>query len=261
MIFTSLTTMIIFVAAMAGVAIAFGDLVISSPLSLPCTPNTKGCSEGINFWNNDSDFAYICGPHGTVIAYEAYDPCGVTADDQERRVGVFRFQVGARYVLPPLRKQLERACDKIKIDVVAEDGVQCWRTRGVILYLHRAIRNSDARRNNMRALARIVIPSTFPIMDTRFLDTVMSAEEGVGKADEFTGTLWRQWKEHGVIKAWLSNCSLQSLVILYGFSLAYLVAPDTAHIVEFVAGLPDYVNYTGKVILAAPFTFHFWNGL
>ncbi|KAG1769269.1 hypothetical protein EV702DRAFT_978866, partial [Suillus placidus] len=49
--------------------------------------------------------------------------------------------------------------------------------------------------------------------------------------------------------------------LLYGFSLAYLVAPDTAHIVEFVAGLPDYVSYTGKVILAAPFAFHFWNGL
>ncbi|KAG1885012.1 hypothetical protein F4604DRAFT_1729026, partial [Suillus subluteus] len=52
--------------------------------------------------------------------------------------------------------------------------------------------------------------------------------------------------------------------LLYGFSLAYLVAPDTfdsAHIVEFVAGLPDYVKYTGKVILATPFTFHFWNGL
>ncbi|KAG1815416.1 glutathione synthase [Suillus variegatus] len=31
-------------------------------------------------------------------------------------------------------------------------------------------------------------------MDTQFLDTVMGAEEGVGKADEFTGTLWRGWK-------------------------------------------------------------------
>jgi hypothetical protein len=39
-------------------------------------------------------------------------------------------------------------------------------------------------------------------MDTKFLDTVMGAEEGVGKADEFTGTLWRGWKkirEHGVL--------------------------------------------------------------
>jgi hypothetical protein len=38
-------------------------------------------------------------------------------------------------------------------------------------------------------------------MDTKFLDIVMGAEEGVGKADEFTGTLWRGWKrirEHGV---------------------------------------------------------------
>ncbi|KAG1727093.1 uncharacterized protein EDB91DRAFT_1135652 [Suillus paluster] len=40
-------------------------------------------------------------------------------------------------------------------------------------------------------------------MDTQFLDTVMGAEEGVGKADEFTGTLWRGWKnirEHGVVQ-------------------------------------------------------------
>ncbi|KAG1794542.1 glutathione synthase [Suillus plorans] len=39
-------------------------------------------------------------------------------------------------------------------------------------------------------------------MDTQFLDTVMGAEEGVGKADEFTGTLWKGWKkirEHGVL--------------------------------------------------------------
>ncbi|KAG1899476.1 glutathione synthase [Suillus fuscotomentosus] len=39
-------------------------------------------------------------------------------------------------------------------------------------------------------------------MDTQFLDTVMGAEEGVGKADEFTGTLWRGWKrirEHGAL--------------------------------------------------------------
>ncbi|KAG1784939.1 uncharacterized protein HD556DRAFT_1218316, partial [Suillus plorans] len=53
-------------------------------------------------------------------------------------------------------------------------------------------------------------------------------------------------------------------LLLYGFSLAYLVAPDTsdsAHIVEFITGPPDYVRCTGKVILAAPFTFHFWNGL
>ncbi|KAG2125780.1 glutathione synthase [Suillus clintonianus] len=40
-------------------------------------------------------------------------------------------------------------------------------------------------------------------MDTQFLDTVMGAEEGVGKADEFTGTLWRGWKnirEYGVVQ-------------------------------------------------------------
>ncbi|KIM85077.1 hypothetical protein PILCRDRAFT_817913 [Piloderma croceum F 1598] len=53
-------------------------------------------------------------------------------------------------------------------------------------------------------------------------------------------------------------------VLLYGFSLAYLVAPgtfDSAHVVEFVSGLPDAAKYAGKVILAAPFAFHSLNGL
>jgi len=52
--------------------------------------------------------------------------------------------------------------------------------------------------------------------------------------------------------------------LLYGFSLAYLVAPgtfDSAHIIEFVAGLPDVVKYAGKALLALPFTFHSFNGL
>ncbi|KIJ62937.1 hypothetical protein HYDPIDRAFT_176335 [Hydnomerulius pinastri MD-312] len=52
--------------------------------------------------------------------------------------------------------------------------------------------------------------------------------------------------------------------LLYGFSLAYLIAPgtfDSAHIVEFVAGLPEIVKTSGKVILAAPFAFHSLNGL
>jgi succinate dehydrogenase (ubiquinone) cytochrome b560 subunit len=52
--------------------------------------------------------------------------------------------------------------------------------------------------------------------------------------------------------------------VLYGFSLAYLIAPgtfDSVHVIEFVAGLPDAAKYAGKVILAAPFAFHSWNGL
>ncbi|KAE9390366.1 SDHC, cytochrome b subunit of succinate dehydrogenase [Gymnopus androsaceus JB14] len=53
-------------------------------------------------------------------------------------------------------------------------------------------------------------------------------------------------------------------VLLYGFSLAYLVAPGTfssANVIETVAGLPDAVKYAGKFILALPFTFHSFNGL
>ncbi|KAJ7765887.1 SDHC, cytochrome b subunit of succinate dehydrogenase [Mycena maculata] len=52
--------------------------------------------------------------------------------------------------------------------------------------------------------------------------------------------------------------------LLYGFSLAYLVAPgtfDSVHVVEFVAGLPDAAKYAGKALLAAPFAFHSLNGI
>ncbi|KAJ4482253.1 SDHC, cytochrome b subunit of succinate dehydrogenase [Lentinula aciculospora] len=52
--------------------------------------------------------------------------------------------------------------------------------------------------------------------------------------------------------------------LLYGFSLAYLVAPgtfDSTHVIEFVGGLPDAVKYAGKFILALPFTFHSFNGI
>ncbi|KAJ3905738.1 SDHC, cytochrome b subunit of succinate dehydrogenase [Lentinula edodes] len=34
-----------------------------------------------------------------------------------------------------------------------------------------------------------------------------------------------------------------------------------AHVIEFVHGLPDAVKYTGKFILALPFSFHPWNGI
>lgn len=54
------------------------------------------------------------------------------------------------------------------------------------------------------------------------------------------------------------------ILVLYGFSIAYLVAPgtfDSVHVVEFIAGLPEGVKYAGKAILAAPFAFHSLNGL
>ena len=52
--------------------------------------------------------------------------------------------------------------------------------------------------------------------------------------------------------------------MLYGFSLAYLVAPgtfDSVHVVDFVTGLPDAAKFAGKALLALPFTFHSFNGL
>ncbi|KAK0498825.1 succinate dehydrogenase cytochrome b560 subunit [Armillaria luteobubalina] len=62
----------------------------------------------------------------------------------------------------------------------------------------------------------------------------------------------------------IANRVTGACLILYGFSMAYLVAPgtfDSTHIVEFVGGLPDYVKYVGKTILAAPFAYHSWNGV
>ena len=52
--------------------------------------------------------------------------------------------------------------------------------------------------------------------------------------------------------------------VLYGFSLAYLLAPSTfssANVIEFVAGQPEWVRLAEKTILAAPFAFHSLNGL
>jgi succinate dehydrogenase (ubiquinone) cytochrome b560 subunit len=60
------------------------------------------------------------------------------------------------------------------------------------------------------------------------------------------------------------GAEVDTFAVLYSFSIAYLVAPgtfDSAHVVEFVAGLPEVVKYAGKAILAAPFAFHSFNGL
>ena len=62
----------------------------------------------------------------------------------------------------------------------------------------------------------------------------------------------------------MTGTEVDTFPVLYGFSIAYLVAPgtfDSAHVVEFVAGLPEVVKYAGKAILAAPFAFHSINGL
>jgi len=55
-------------------------------------------------------------------------------------------------------------------------------------------------------------------------------------------------------------------VLLYGFSISYIVAPafgvpfDSADIISLVQSLPEWAKVTGKVILAAPFTYHGING-
>ncbi|KAG2141896.1 hypothetical protein DEU56DRAFT_795416 [Suillus clintonianus] len=69
--FTSLTTTIISVAAMAGVAIASDNLVIT-PKNLPCNgADSAGCSTGIKGFNNGNDFGYYCSPTNKITYYEA----------------------------------------------------------------------------------------------------------------------------------------------------------------------------------------------
>ncbi|KAG1884173.1 hypothetical protein F4604DRAFT_1677306 [Suillus subluteus] len=74
--------MIISIAAIAGVAIASDNLVIT-PMGLPCdnpgliaclrllSADQVGCSTGIKGWNNDNDFVYFCGPKGKITGYDA----------------------------------------------------------------------------------------------------------------------------------------------------------------------------------------------
>ncbi|KAG2122735.1 hypothetical protein DEU56DRAFT_831507 [Suillus clintonianus] len=80
---TSLTTMTISGAVMAGVAIASNGLLIT-PQNLPCSPsNQAGCSTGITGWNSDNDFRYYCGSSGTITSYTACDckNCCIDADN------------------------------------------------------------------------------------------------------------------------------------------------------------------------------------
>lgn len=37
-------------------------------------------------------------------------------------------------------------------------------------------------------------------LDEHFLDKVMGANEGVGKVDDFVGTLWQGWKKHPMVQ-------------------------------------------------------------
>ena len=76
----------------------------------------------------------------------------------------------------------------------------------------------------------------------------------------------RRWTQYTCVFPLSVGCLDDAIrfAVLYGFSLAYLVAPgtfDSAHVIEFVAGLPDYVKTSAKVVLAAPFAFHGWNGI
>lgn len=56
-------------------------------------------------------------------------------------------------------------------------------------------------------------------------------------------------------------------VVLYGFSIAYLLGPvigvpvDSAHIVEFAHSLPEWAKLSAKSLLAAPFAYHTLNGV
>ncbi|KAG2054099.1 hypothetical protein BDR06DRAFT_971797 [Suillus hirtellus] len=91
--------MIISVAAMASVAVASDNLIIS-PMGLPCgPPNTLGCST-IKGWNNDNDFGYLCGPKGIIEDYQA---CSLSP----RRVGCHCCMLArVARLCPPLSQRL-----------------------------------------------------------------------------------------------------------------------------------------------------------
>ncbi|KAG2118381.1 hypothetical protein DEU56DRAFT_838495 [Suillus clintonianus] len=67
--FTSLNTMVISAAVMAGVAIASDDLVLT-PQNMPCY-KPVGCSTGLKGYNNGDDFGYFC-VNGKIATY---GPC------------------------------------------------------------------------------------------------------------------------------------------------------------------------------------------
>ncbi|PAV16640.1 succinate dehydrogenase cytochrome b560 subunit [Pyrrhoderma noxium] len=56
-------------------------------------------------------------------------------------------------------------------------------------------------------------------------------------------------------------------VLLYGFTISYVVFPyvglpfTSTDVVQLVSTLPEFVKYSGKLLLAAPFAFHSWNGI
>lgn len=67
--FTSLTTAIITVAAMANAVIASGGEDVPS---ISCAPNQTGCSRDTNGINNGNDFGYTCGSNGFA---QSWNPC------------------------------------------------------------------------------------------------------------------------------------------------------------------------------------------
>ncbi|KAG2158629.1 uncharacterized protein EDB93DRAFT_556959 [Suillus bovinus] len=98
--FTSLTTIFISAAAMAGVAIASEDLV-TSPYNLPCknagghfaacvqtaclrlSTDQVGCSNGLKGYNNGYAYGYYCGHHNridSVTPCSCFGCCKLTAD-------------------------------------------------------------------------------------------------------------------------------------------------------------------------------------
>ncbi|KAJ7620747.1 SDHC, cytochrome b subunit of succinate dehydrogenase [Mycena polygramma] len=53
-------------------------------------------------------------------------------------------------------------------------------------------------------------------------------------------------------------------VLLYGFSVSFLAAPEIfagPQIVELAGSLPDAAKYAGKALLAAPFAYHALSGV
>ncbi|KAG2158578.1 uncharacterized protein EDB93DRAFT_1118992 [Suillus bovinus] len=80
--FTSLTTIVISAAAMAGIAIASNS--DTTPMNLPCNLiNSIQCGTGLKGFNNGLDYGFVCGPQGTIISYAACPCIGCCEIDME----------------------------------------------------------------------------------------------------------------------------------------------------------------------------------
>lgn len=116
---------------------------------------------------------------------------------------------------------------------------------------------------------QVALRSTFPKRSVQTQSLPPSASEQILNAQRIKRPSSPHFTIYQPQLTWLGSIANRVTgtglsVLLYGFSLAYLIAPSTfstANIVETVQALPESVKIAAKTILAAPFAFHSFNGL